>query len=125
METDIRLYGDRFAKPHDKIHLNCSSDTVPIGMAASWQVNEMSYSTTRLIDGVCFSTVFSRKCSLDICSCSKKGLWYSHIYDTVQDEGEIVTITCTMTFKHKSLSDSIQVTMIGKHIVYKACQLIV
>lgn len=123
MELTLDLYGDKFAKQNDSIYFNCSSDTVPIGMAANLQVNEVSYSTTRLIDGECFSTVFGNICSLDKCTCSKKGLWYSHIYKIVQEEGSIITISCSMTFKQRSLSNSIQVQIVGEHIIVYFCHL--
>lgn len=115
VQIAVSINGETLIKRYDKLHLNCSTDTIPNGNAIDIKVNEKTYTTVTLFNGECFSTVFGKKCSPDICECSSIGLWFTHVYQANEPEG-IIDITCTMIFRQQgTLSDSYQVRIIGKN----------
>ncbi|CAC5383991.1 unnamed protein product [Mytilus coruscus] len=90
---------------------------MPVGNSIEINVNQESF-TIRLLREKCFSSAIGGQCAPEICQCSSRGLWFSHIYQAAYSEGEI-DVTCSMVFKStRILSDSIQVKIIENPIVY-------
>lgn len=115
LQTSVHLSGKNVARKGDVIPLNCSTDSVPTDKAMNIQINEASHNYIRLRNGGCFSSVSGGRCSLDVCQCSKKGLWFSYNYQAELFES-LINITCAMVFGSRGLfSDTIQVQIIGKY----------
>lgn len=110
----MSMKGETLVKRYDKLHLNCSTDTVPVGNAADIKVNEKSFTIVTLSNDKCYSTVLGKECVPDICECSTNGLWFTHVYQANESEG-FVDFKCSMTFgSHGPLFDHFQLRIIGK-----------
>lgn len=102
-----------FVKRYDKIHINCSSDTMPITAAADIYVEEAFYNI-RYYAGKCFTTTQTGTCLPEVCQCSSRGLWYSHSFNVTQPDG-FIYIKCSMLFDLREVySDSLKVRIVGK-----------
>lgn len=111
----VQIKGDHVAKRHGRFSVNCTSDTVPVGLEAEIKVDKVSYSIISL-HNKCFSTELQRFCLPDICQCSNTGLWFSHSFRAINPEG-LLDVTCLMVFGSKGkFSDSMQVRIIGKYV---------
>lgn len=111
----VQINGDYVAKRHESFMVNCTSDTIPVGLEAEIQVDKVSYSIISL-HSKCFSTALQRFCLPDICQCSNSGLWFSHSFRVINPE-DFLDVTCLMVFGSKGqLSDSMQVRIIGKYV---------
>ncbi|CAG2225765.1 TTN [Mytilus edulis] len=112
-QGSVLLTAKQHVKRYENVGLNCSSDTIPLGKTANLEVNGKSFTAITLLStGECFSSILRNQCTPDVCACSSRGLWFSHIYDVVQHVGRI-NITCSMILKeHGSSSDSVQVNVI-------------
>lgn len=109
----VILLVNQYVKRYSNLKLNCTADTVPRGHTARIDVNGQSYTSITFLDGECFSTVLEKLCTPDVCTCSRQGLWYSHIYNIVEHEA-IIEITCSMIVKLQGeISHSIKVNIIG------------
>lgn len=116
MQITFNISGNKTIKRNDELHLNCSSAIRPSRKAADIQINGVSDTSLTLLNGDCFSRKLRTKCSPDICSCSKDGIWFSHIYKAIQPEGNI-TISCSMIFEATgTITESIQVRIIGNYL---------
>lgn len=106
---------NKHVKRYSNIHLNCSSNMIPIGKTSHLEVSGKSFTKITLLpNGECLSSVLGKTCTPAVCACSKRGLWYSHIYDVFQHVG-VINITCSMILEVQgSSSDSIIVKIIGK-----------
>lgn len=88
---------------------------MPIDSAANLIINDMYYTSIRLVNGKCFSTDLERECLPGICDCSGESLWFSHFYNVTQTS--VVDISCSMIFGiHGTFSSRIQVKIIGNYI---------
>ncbi|CAG2217650.1 unnamed protein product [Mytilus edulis] len=112
-QGSVLLSAKRHVKRYENVVLNCSSDTIPLGKTANLEVNGKSFTAITLLStGECFSSILRNQCTPDVCACSSRGVWFSHIYDVVQHVGRI-NITCSMILKvHGSSSDSVRVNVI-------------
>lgn len=102
-------------KRYNSLYLNCSTDQRPIDSAANLIINDVYYTSIRLVNGKCFSTDLERECLPGICDCSGESLWFSHFYNVTQTS--VVDISCSMIFGiHGTFSSRIQVKIIGNYI---------
>lgn len=116
-QIGIKLYGEKVVKRYDFIHLNCTTESMPIGNSIEIHANQESF-TLRLLKEKCFSSAMGGQCAPAFCQCSPSGLWYSHIYQADQSEGQL-EVACSMLFKSTGiLSDSIQVEIVGKYFFF-------
>lgn len=116
MPQVVTLNGEMLVKRYDKMHINCSSDTVPLVNAADIYVEE-AFFNIRYYRGRCFTTALTSTCLPEVCQCSSRGLWYSHSFNVTYPDG-FIYIRCSMLFGLKEVySENMNVRIVGKCIL--------
>lgn len=118
LQINVSIREGHVVKQFTKIHIVCSSDVVPVGMAADIHINKVS-NTIRLLNGQCYYTTKGMKCDPDICGCSKNGLGFSLTY-TVQQTAVVYEIACSMILGLlEAYSNTVEIKVIGNYPLNK------
>lgn len=117
-QSDVLLHVYSYVQKGRKVHLNCSTDSVPIGKTVEFLADDETVTNIIKLDGVCFNTIYNRVCTKDSCSCSVDDRFYTLFYSP-PDYKTIISFVCKMKFGRNRIqySNKAIVNILGKHVI--------
>lgn len=112
--ASVVLTTNPYVQTGEAVKLNCSSDFVPIGHAAEFLANKVTFTNIRNHPLGCFNSKVNELCSNYTCSCAQNRRSYMLFFKPDVNSNR-VSISCKMRFSGNDIqvSNDVIVTVIG------------
>lgn len=115
--SSVKISGPKYIRKNKEIDLLCSSNKLPAGLSANFNVNEYTYTKISKIGDNCYSSPNTSFCTEGKCNCTNEGRSYTWKYHHFYND-KTITFKCNMEFGSVGkIGDCLFVDVLGKSIL--------